>query len=583
MNVRITLALLAIAVGLGAFIWILDRRSPTGEQRKGYILEFDRNDVTSIEITNEAAKTILHKTASGWQIVAPVNDRADARVLDSLLDQLRFLRQDDLISDLGKKAEKQKRLKDFGLLKPRLKIEWQAKNRKFGVEFGADAAVEGTCYIRTQGNDEVFVTGNEVKDLVSKRSDAFRDHQITPFLTTQIDRVILHQNVGDIELVRQQDDWQIVRPIKARAGNGTVNAMLEKINTTPILGFVESEKAPKGENENPSRSVSLYSGDEKVEISCGSPIAGRPGKIYLRIASRPSLVEVSDAFGQTIDVKPNQLRDRKIARLNPDFVDHIRIDHSGGISVFLVRQEDHWQIASDQNAPANSEMINQLITMLNGTDVREFVSDTATDLGRHGLDPPALRIAFSSYASDNTAESSAGEEPVATLAVGKLDNNAYYARIEEEPYVFSIDQQTVDSLPTHNFSFRSLDVLRLQRSDLLSLNIEDSDGLTEITREDGQRWLVRTKTGSQDEAALQTLLNTVAQIRAVAWVGPVQPSYGLDHPLETIQIQTKNAQISLQIGSPDDKGNRYATISNRTGVFLLGANDYRQLSAQLVK
>jgi hypothetical protein len=583
MNVRITLALLAIAVGLAAFIWILDHRGPTREQRKGYILDFDRNDVTNIEITNEATKTILHKTASGWQIAAPVSDRADARVLDSLLDQLRFLRQDDLISDLGKKGEKQKLLKDFGLLKPRLKIEWQAKNRKFGVEFGADGAVEGTCYIRTQGNDDVFVTGNQVKDLVSKRSDAFRDHQITPFLTTQIDRVILHQNAGDIELARQQDDWQIVRPIKARASNETVNAMVQRINTTPILGFVESEKAPKGEDENSSRSVALYSGDEKVEISCGSPIADRPGKIYLRIASRPSLVEVSDVFSQIIDVKPNQLRDRKITRLNPDFVDHIRIDQSGSTSIFLARQEEHWQIASERNAPANSEMINRLITTLNGTDVREFISDTATDLGRYGLEPPALRIAFSSYASDNTAESSAGEEPIATLAIGKLDNNAYYGRIEEEPYVFSIDQQTVESLPTHDFSFRSLDVLKLQRSDLVSLKIEDSHGLTEITREDSQKWFVKTKTGSQDEAALQMLLNSVAQIRAVAWAGPVQPSYGLDHPVESIQIQTKTSQISLQIGSPDDKGNRYATISNRTGVFLLGPNDYQQLSAQLVK
>jgi Domain of unknown function (DUF4340) len=583
MNVRITLTLLAIAIGLGAFIWILDRRSPTREQQKGYILDFDRDDVTRIEITNEAAKTTLRKTDSGWQIVEPVNDRADARVLDSLLDQLHFLRQEDIITDLGKKEEKQKRLKDFGLLKPRLKIDWQAKNRKFGLEFGADGAVEGTCYVRTQGNDAVFVVGNEVKDVVAKRPDTFRDHQITPFLTAQIDRVILHQNAGEIELIRQQDDWQIVRPIKARASNGTVNSTIEKINTTPILGFVESEKVPKGENENSGRSVTLYSGDDKVEISCGSPIASQAGKIYLRIASRPSLVEVSDTFGQTIDVKPNQLRDRKIARLNFDFIDHIKIDQSGGANVFLTRREEHWQIASEQNAPANSEAVNRLITMLNDTDVHEFVSDTATDLGRYGLDPAALRIAFSSYASDNTAETGAGEEPIATLAVGKLDNNAYYARIEEEPYVFSIDQQTLESLPTHDFSFRSLDVLSLQRSDLLSLSIEDSHGLTEIARDESQRWLVKTKTGAQDEAALQTFLNTVARIRAVAWLGPAQPGYGLDHPVENIQIQTKSGQIGLQIGNADDKGNRYAAISNRPGVFVLGANDWQQLSASLAK
>ena len=584
MNLRTTLALLVIAIGLGVFIWILDRRSPnTRENRAGYVVDLDRNDVTSLEITNESAKTVLHKTAAGWQMIAPVNDRADARVVDSFLDHIQFLRRDDSISNLGKGEQKQKRLKEFGLVKPHLKLIWQAKARRSAIEFGADAAVEGTCYVRTEGNDTVFVTGNELKNLISKPSDTSRDHQITPFLTAQIDRVIVHQSAGDIELMRQQNSWQIVRPIKARADEETVNAALERINATPVLGFAESEKIPNTETENFGRSISLFSGEEKMEIFCGSPVPNQPDKTYLRVASRPSLLLVSNAFAQAIDIKPNQLRDRRIARLNPDIIDRIRIDQSGTASVFLARHEDHWEIANEQNAPANTEAINRLIAALNGTDVQEFVSDTATDLSRYGLDAPLLRIGFSSYASDNTAESGAGEEPVATLAVGKLEKNAYYARIEEEPYVFSISEQTVNTLPTHDFDFRSLDALTVQRSDLLSAEIANSQGKVGVIRDDRGKWVIQEKAASQDEAALQTFLNTISQIRAVAWVGPAQPAYGLDHPDETIQIRTKTGQFTLQIGDANERGDRYAMLSNRTGVFLIAANDYQQLSARLTK
>jgi Domain of unknown function (DUF4340) len=271
MNLRTTLVLLAIAIGLGLFIWILDRRSPsTREKQTGYVVDLNHNDVTNLEITNESAKTVLHKSAAGWQIIAPVNDRADTRVVDSLLDNIQFLRRDDTISNLGKGEKKQKLLKDFGLLKPHLKLVWQTKNRHSAIEFGADTAVEGTCYVRIEGNDAVFVTGNELKNLASRRSDAFRDHQITPFLTAQIDRVVVHQTAGEIELVRQQNGWQIVRPIKARADDGIVNAALEKINATPILDFAENEKVPITETENSGRSISLFSGEEKVEIFCGS-------------------------------------------------------------------------------------------------------------------------------------------------------------------------------------------------------------------------------------------------------------------------------------------------------------------------
>lgn len=582
MNLRTTVALLIIALGLGLFIWILDRRSPTTrENRAGYIVDLDRNQVTRLQITNESANTILNKTAAGWQITAPVNDRADAQAVDSLLDNIQFLRRDDIISNLGKGEKKQKLLKDFGLQKPRLKLAWQTKNRHSVIEFGADTAVEGTCYVRTEGSDVVFVTGNELKNLISKRSNAFRDHQITPFLTTQIDRVIVHQTAGDIELVRQSNGWQIVRPIKARADDDLVNAALEKINATPILDFVEGEKIPNAEIENSSRSISLFSGDEKVEIFSGSPVPGQPGKIYLRVPSRPSLLVVTDSFAQTINVKPNQLRDRRIARLNSDIIDRIRIDQPGIPSILLARHENGWDIVSQQNAPANAEAVNRLIATLNGTDVQEFVSDTAADLSRYALDAPALRIGFSSYASDNTAESGAGEEPIATFAIGKLDKNAYYARIEEEPYVFSVSEQTVNSLPIHDFDFWALDVLNLQRSDLISIEIENDAGKVELVRDDRGKWVAKEKADAQNEPALQTFLNAVSHIRAVAWVGSSQPAYGLDHPAETIRMRTKTGQFELQIGGSNQRGDRYAMFSNR--VFLIGANDYLQLSARLAK
>jgi len=582
MNLRTTVALLVIALGLGLFILILDRRSPTTrENRTGYVVDLDRNEVTHLQITNESANTILNKTAAGWQIIAPVNDRADAQVVDSLLDSIQFLRRDDMIPNLGKGDKKQKRLKDFGLQKPHLKLAWQTKHRHSVIEFGADTAVEGTCYVRIEGSDVVFVTGNELKNLISKRSNAFRDHQITPFLTTQIDRAIVHQTAGDIELVRQPNGWQIVRPIKARADDDIVNAALEKINATPILDFVEGEKIPNTETEISSRSISLFSGDEKVEIFCGSPVPSQPGKIYLRVPSRPSLLVVTDSFAQTINVKPNQLRDRRIARLNSDIIDRIRIDQPGIPSVLLARHENGWDMVSQQNAPANAEVVNRLIATLNGTDVQEFVSDTAADLSRYGLDAPALRIGFSSYASDNTAESGAGEEPIATFAIGKLDKNAYYARIEEEPYVFSVSEQTVNSLPTHDFDFWALDVLNLQRSDLISIEIENDAGKVELVRDDRGKWFTKEKAEAQNETALQTFLNAVSHIRAVAWVGSSQPAYGLDHPTETIRMRAKTGQFELQIGGSNERGDRYAIFSNR--VFLIGANDYQQLNARLAK
>jgi len=46
-------------------------------------------------------------------------------------------------------------------------------------------------------------------------------------------------------------------------------------------------------------------------------------------------------------------------------------------------------------------------------------------------------------------------------------------------------------------------------------------------------------------------------------------------------MHTKTVQFELQIWGANERGDRYAMFSNR--VFLIGANDYQQLSARLAK
>ena len=66
---------------------------------------------------------------------------------------------------------------------------------------------------------------------------------------------------------------------------------------------------------------------------------------------------------------------------------------------------------------------------MNDDEVIEFVSDTATDLAKYGLEQPKLKITFSSYSSENTAESNAGEVVLSTLEFGNSENGVTYARL----------------------------------------------------------------------------------------------------------------------------------------------------------
>jgi hypothetical protein len=585
MKISTTLALLVIAIGLALFVWILDRRNPgnrEGPANRAYLVDLDRNDVTQLEIENGDTKTRLVKTDDSWRLTAPVADRADAKVIDTLLYSTQFLKRDDTLGSLGKGEQKRNYLKQFGVLRSRLILRCLGKQTNVELEFGGETAVEGSCYVRIDSKDPVFVTEDDLKNLISKPPDFFRDHQLNPFLAPEIDRIVLTQAAGEIELTRQQDQWQIERPIKARASQVAVNRMLKKISDTPVLQFQDEESAGELETENTAGAITLFSGQSKVKIACGAPVSNQPGRIYVRVSDRPSTFIVDESLAQTLEQKPDDLRDRRIVRLNPDLIDRITIKAKGQTTAQLSRQEGRWVIADQHNAPADPNAVDRLLNTLNSNDVSRFVSDSASELTSYGLDTPALVFAFSSYSSENTAEENAGETRLATLAIGRQEDENYYARVEEEPYIVTLPKQIVDQLPTNDFNFRSHEILNIPRTDLMSVDVTKNGSTVTLTRNPKGQWIVQGETGSQNDLAIQSFLNTLTGLQTSSWVS--EKSLTAEPPVETIAIHRKSdeQEIVLHIGEKAAQGDEYATISTLPGTFLIHALDFQTLQDSLV-
>src|SRR4029077_12390849 len=84
---------------------------------------------------------------------------------------------------------------------------------------------------------------------------------------------------------------------------------------------------------------------------------------------------------------------------------------------------------------ANSSEVRRLIDTLQNEQVTKFVEEVASDLPKYGLDKPQLQLTFGSFASENTAETKAGERPFATIAFGKVDGDNVYGAPTVEPFI----------------------------------------------------------------------------------------------------------------------------------------------------
>ena len=107
---------------------------------------------------------------------------------------------------------------------------------------------------------------------------------------------------------------------------------------------------------------------------------------------------------EILNTKPADLRDNHLVRIDTNILDRITIDAPGKSKTVLARKDENWTIASRNNAPADSRAVRRVIDTLQNERVTKFVEDVASNLPKYGLDKPQLELTFSSFASENTAE-----------------------------------------------------------------------------------------------------------------------------------------------------------------------------------
>ena len=308
MKLRTTLVLLIIALAMGAFIFGLDRWSQSTRERReraAHVVSVTRANIQGFTVRDGDELIRVKAEGDAWKMIAPWQDDADAGVIDQLLDAIQSLRPEAVIADLGRGDKRRQMLKDFGLNKSRLRLKLDGKQMPAEFQFGLDTAVQGESYLRIADDDAVYVVSNDLKNIISKKSEDFRDHRMTPFLTTLINRAIFRVSGGEIELDKEQDNWLLVRPIKGRASNDAVVDILTRMNQTQIAKFVSDNNSNPGSFglDSPSNVVTLF-GDEgkKVEIEIGAQVPSNPDSVYAGLPQRKSVVEVSKAFANLFNI-----------------------------------------------------------------------------------------------------------------------------------------------------------------------------------------------------------------------------------------------------------------------------------------
>ncbi|PYL87270.1 MAG: hypothetical protein DMF17_03360 [Verrucomicrobia bacterium] len=602
MKSKTTLILLVITAAVFAYMFFYERKAPTTEEAKRQaqnVVNFSREKIDGIVIQNGDDKIDLRRRDKKWRLETPIKEQADSSLIENLLLDLESWQKDATIPAKELEADKGK-LNEYGLSKPKLRLKLRGKDAPREILFGKDAALEGKMYVRLENSKETFLAAQSIKKEIEKKATEFRDRKLTDLITAQVSRVVLKTAAGEMELQKKGDHWEIVKPLRARGDDQKIADLIAQMTTARIQQFVADDRGdlhPYGLAE-PRGSITLFAQDDRSAgrtdssrgeqgqvLQIGGAAEKEKDQVYVRFSARAFVYTLPKKIEEILNTKPNDVRDRHLVRIDTNILDRITIDAPGKGKTVLARKEENWTIGSRKNAPANSSEVRRLIDTLQNEQVTKFAEEVASDLPKYGLDKPQLQLTFSSFASENTAETKAGERPFATIAFGKVDGDNVYARLGDEPFIVAVRRGLLEQIFTDPLQWQELSIFKFKPEQIHRFSVVTDKELT-LVRGANNQWSWLKGTGAIDQVNVQSLLNTLSMLHAVRWVGSTAPQHAFEKPQLVITFTMSpddKASHKLTVGAAAPDGMWFARVDEREGTFVISNPDFNALRLSLMK
>ena len=284
-GVRSTLVLLVILIGLGSYIYFVDRnRTPSGEEVKEKLFaDVKTEDVEEVQIKSADGETSrVQKVDGKWQVVEPITAAADEGELSSITGSLATIDIQRVVD------ENAANLAEYGLEPARVEVAFRTKGQKEPrrILLGEKTPTGGDLYARLPDQKRVFLVSSFLDSTFNKGTFALRDKTVLAFDRQKVDGLELVNGGTTIELAKSGSEWKIVKPFAARGDFGAIEGAVERLGSVQMQAIVENADTSLAKYglDKPAATMTVATGSSRATLLLG---ATENAVIYAKDASRP--------------------------------------------------------------------------------------------------------------------------------------------------------------------------------------------------------------------------------------------------------------------------------------------------------
>jgi hypothetical protein len=493
MRTRTTLLLLLLTALVGGAVFYMDQwATPTKVKEltewKPFAAKPDQVDQVTLETSSQ---TLSFKVKDlFWRCSAPVEDVVDPDQINALV---RSVLEAEWLEKVDPDTMDSNAWKLTGLAEPVAHLTLRGAGVSVAECWvGHESALEGSCYVsipRPMGKGRLhYVAKTGLAALVKTAPEQWRDTRLLNMPEEGVSVITLRNGPGLIELRRDKPKapWAITKPLQARGSNERINELLAVILELKIKE-VSANQAGQQEAVSP----------DALRIAITTPALPKPIEVVVeREKADTSSIEckasVSHRSGRYVVTherldqlwsKLNALRDEHLARVSTPDVYVLAIQSQLAGEVVMRKNGDYWVVfRQGQWVPANGDRLVQLFKELNEHQVIAFASDSAANLEPYGLNKPFLTLSWAEGTEQEanaplpaTADNAFRVEPtirtMRELAFAAGTDGKWFAKYDDEPFVYQVSPQLLNVVPRDNARWKSLSPGRFTQFSLKQISL----------------------------------------------------------------------------------------------------------------
>jgi hypothetical protein len=376
-----TLILLAVAAGLGAYIYFVEsKRKPAAERAEEKAKVFAGLEAAAIEeIEVKAAGgdlTKLRKENGAWKIVAPISSGVDEAEVSGITSNLASLEVQRVVEEAP--AD----LAQFGLAPAKTEVSFRAggDSGPRRLLIGDKTATGGDLYAKTGADARVFLISGFLDTTFNRATFDLRDKSVLAFDRDKVTGIEIVSPERTVRFAKEGDTWRLTSPVDARADYGTVEGLIGRIASGQMKSLVADAPADLAQYglESPARSISFAAGSARSTLVFGDKNA--EGQFFARDASRPLVFTVDTFLADDLSKAAEEFRPKDVYDFRTFTGTRFEITRGGATTVFEkvkggdANAPETWaQVQPKPEKPIESARIEDFLSKMSNLRAQGFV------------------------------------------------------------------------------------------------------------------------------------------------------------------------------------------------------------------